>query len=44
MAQGTTGSTGDSAHLGFKAARDHLLRHRGDLAGARSFPLSLIHI
>ena len=38
MAQGTTGSTGDSAHLGFKAARDHLLRHRGDLAGARSFP------
>ena len=28
----------DSAYQEFKAARDHLLRHRGDLAAARDFP------
>jgi acetyl-CoA synthetase len=38
MAQSTTDRAEDRAHLGFKAARDHLLRHRGDLAGAREFP------
>jgi acetyl-CoA synthetase len=28
----------DDAYQGFRAARDHLLRHRGDLQGARDFP------
>jgi acetyl-CoA synthetase len=28
----------DDAYQGFRAARDHLLRHRGDLEGARAFP------
>jgi acetyl-CoA synthetase len=38
MTQPISSSPGDSAHRDFKAARDHLLRHRGDLAGAREFP------
>ena len=38
MAQGTTGGADNQAHLDFRAARDHLLRHRGDPVGARDFP------
>ena len=34
---GTDGA-GEAAHREFGAARDHLLRHRGDLEGARTFP------
>ena len=36
--QSTDGRADSPAHIGFKAARDHLLRHRGDLAAARDFP------
>ncbi len=38
MAPNTTAPRECAAYRGFRSARDHLLRHRGDLAGARDFP------
>ena len=38
VVQSSADGRDDRPHLAFKAARDHLLRHRGDLAAARDFP------
>ena len=34
----TANSANEAAYRDFRAARDHLLEHRGDLTGARAFP------
>ncbi|QMU78697.1 AMP-binding protein [Streptacidiphilus sp. PB12-B1b] len=38
MAPSTTAPRDSAAYRDFRAARDHLLRHRGDLEAARDFP------
>ena len=38
MAPDTTAARDSAAYREFRAARDHLLRHRGDLDAARNFP------